>query len=60
MTGAEMQQRAIKLYGKSQWRSALSKALKRDRITIWRYANAAHIPKHIESSINKLIEELRA
>lgn len=52
MTGDELKEAAIKLFGERGWQSALSSRLGIDRTQVWRYVSNGKVPGPVAAAVN--------
>jgi hypothetical protein len=51
MTGDELKQAGIRLFGERGWQSALALHLGIDRTQIWRYVSNSNVPGPVEAAV---------
>lgn len=56
MTGEELKQAGIKLYGQRGWQSSLASWLGIDRTQIWRYVKNDSVPGPVAAAVNCALE----
>jgi hypothetical protein len=56
MTGNELKQAGIDLFGERGWQSALSEHLGVDRTQIWRYVTTNKVPGPVAAAVNCWLE----
>lgn len=56
MTGEELQNAGIKLFGERGWQSALAEHLGIDRSQIWRYIQNDRVPGPVEAAVTCWLE----
>lgn len=52
MTGDELKEAAIKLFGERGWQSALAERLGVDRTQIWRYVSNNKVPGPVAAAVS--------
>ena len=56
MTGEELKQAGIRLFGERGWQSALALHLGIDRTQIWRYVSTGSVPGPVAAAVTCWIE----
>lgn len=56
MTGEELKEAAIKLFGERGWQSALASHLGVDRTQIWRYVTNNRVPGPVDAAVKCWLE----
>lgn len=57
MTGDELKEAAIKLFGERGWQSALALHLGIDRTQVWRYVTTGKIPGPVQAAVKCWMEK---
>lgn len=52
MSGEELKQAAIKLFGDKGWQTSLADALKIDRTQVWRYVKHDKVPGPVAAAVS--------
>ena len=58
MTGKELREAAIRLYGDRGWQSMLASDLGIDRTQVWRYVNNNRVPGPVAAAVECWISKL--
>lgn len=56
MTGDELKEAAVKLFGERGWQSALASRLGVDRTQIWRYVSNNRVPGPVAAAVECWLE----